>query len=118
MNYDKARENPKKPGFFLWCSRNDNKLFYAEPCNEGCEHRSAEEAERHFYNFCLESVTERIDKDQQHKCKVCEAWTQKSLGNFDLHLLAFHAFLCDEHRTKEELAKLYPFVPDIEVIHS
>lgn len=118
MNYDKAREHPKKPGLFLWSSRNDNKLYYAEPCNENCQHHSAEEAERHFYNHCLEMAKEKTDPNQQHKCKVCDAWTQKSLGNYQLHLLFFHAFLCDEHRTKDELARLFPFESGIEVMHS
>lgn len=80
-------------------------------------HATKEEAERHFYDFCLEQAKEH-DGSHWMDCAKCGAATKKMLGNMGLGDLFHIEPLCDEHRTKEVLADLHPFAPGIAMVHS
>jgi hypothetical protein len=140
MNYDQARE--LQEGGWHWTTMNDGVVRTAWPCLryvgpnisnadfmespakpedfERCEpHASKEEAERHYYDASLAEVRERAFADWSG-CRVCDAPTKKTLENsgmakaFSLNM----DFLCDEHRTREQLAALHPFKADLSLIHS
>jgi hypothetical protein len=68
-------------------------------------HATKEEAEACYKEYLLDHQLQldREDKDQQMKCKVCGEWTTKfaMLGGYTL----WH--LCDRHRNREEVSKLY-----------
>lgn len=136
MNYDEARQI--ESGGWHWTTMNDRKVRTAWPCLryvgpekplermmnatpddfERCApHATREEAERHWYDACLEAVEESNFGDWSG-CRVCDAPTKKGLGNPQMSR-AFHVDpLCDEHRTKETLSSLHPFKSGWQVIHS
>lgn len=135
MNYAEARE--VKGGGWHWTSMNDGNVRTAAPCitireREGwqlgdpipeedikrCEpHATKEEAERHFYDWSLETLHESEWTSAQ-KCETgCGAWSNKSLGNH-FHGYFGDVFLCDFHRNADRVAELKPFRPDIQLIHS
>jgi hypothetical protein len=123
MNYDEARQRKNadgsESGMWDWTTKNDGRILIASPCSSKCEHRSQEEAERHFYEHSLESAVEGFHKNVQYPCAVCGEWTTGYMGNNDFSLLSMHADLCDNHRSKEELAKIFPFQGGgVQVVHS
>lgn len=122
MNYDQARErmgeDGKGTGLWDWTSKNDGVIRPAGPCGGGCDHHTREEAERHFYDYSLARVREFTLQGQQLECNVCGDWTAKGLDTPGLNLYSFRAMLCDKHRNREELQKLFPFKPVIALIHS
>lgn len=117
MNYDQARPLLDGTGF-RWTTMNDGHSRTAWPCLECVEpHATAEAAERHFYDACLADVDE-IRIGNWAGCRVCDAPTKGGLGNrLDARLFRFEP-LCKDHRTRDELAKLHPFSPDLQIIHS
>ncbi len=117
MSYAKARQR-EDSGLWDWSVMNNRIIHRHEPCTEACQHATQEEADKHFYEWSLSQVREYFDPDLQHKCAVCGAWTQKSLGNHRFWMIGFDAFLCDEHRNKDELVKLHPFQSPIGLIYS
>ena len=140
MNYDKAREVPGKG--WHWTTMNDGIVRTAEPCSrhvgdesdpmwymkpsnesdwQRCEpHATRDEAERHFYDWCLETVAETRMGDQQLRCRMpdCAEWTDTVLGNLQDERLFNGDPLCEAHRTREVLAQIRPFEPGMELIHS
>jgi hypothetical protein len=123
MNYDQARQriNPdeEKISLWDWTTANNGIIYPARPCEKGiCRHVTREEAERHFYEYCLGEVQEHVSNDEQRQCAICGTWTNKVLGNEQFWLLSLRAWLCDEHRNKQELGKLFPFEVGVELIHS
>lgn len=123
MNYDQARERMDKDGkpssLFDWTTMNDGHVRAAGPCmTHTCEHHSAEEAEKHFYDYCLDQVKEFHLGDQQLRCEVCGEFTDGGLGNQSFYMLSFHSVLCPTHRNKERLKALHPFHTGIALYHS
>ncbi len=122
MNYAQARErkddseNPS--GLWFWTTGNDGRLYCTEPCTLDCKHANAEDAEKHFYEYCLSNAKEFENRDEKHKCKVCNEWTQKGLRNWSLDEIHVSFYLCDAHRNIYELRKLHPFESGIQIIHS
>lgn len=83
-------------------------------------HATKEEAERCYYDFCLDHVREGTMLDEQRRCQFpgCEAWTQKYLDNPQLGMVFHFVCLCDEHRNREGLEAAQPFEPGTESYHS
>ena len=135
MNYDQARQT--KDGGWHWTTMNDGLVRTAAPCIEfedmpieeigtrpsvvkqRCEpHATQEEAERHFYDYCLEQVKEWTTSEW-HSCIVCGAPTKRYLGNRHMgSLFSPGEAFCDEHFSPEALAEAEPFSPGIRLIHS
>ncbi len=118
MNYCQARERDDGSGFWDWTTMNDKIVHRSQPCTESCRHTSADEACKHFYEYCLERATVHETPDVQYKCDVCGAWTTKSLGNNQMWLAVKPIYLCDQHLNKESLASVHPFQGAFQVIHS
>ena len=140
MNYDEAREVPGKG--WHWTTMNNGIVRTAEPCIrhvgdesdpmwylkpsteaawERCEpHATQEEAERHFYDWCLSTVAEIRLSGQMRRCRMdgCRTWTGTELGNRQMERLFNGDPLCAAHRNRETLALLHPFRPRLRVIHS
>lgn len=138
MNYDEAREI--SGGGWHWTSMNDGVVRTAQPCIgpkgdipadyligvtkepiewERCSpHATKEEAERHFYDWCLSRLVETECESAERCEQGCGEWTNKTLENRGLSGLFKSVFLCDEHRSKEVVATLHPFRPGIQIIHS
>ena len=151
MNYDEAREIPGKG--WRWTTMNNGIVRTAEPCIrhvgdesdpmwylkpsteadwERCEpHATREEAEQHFYDWCLSTVTEIRLSGQMLRCVArlyrwdgqlaedcCGSWTDTELGNRQLERMFNGDPLCDAHRDQETLALIRPFSPGLKVIHS
>ena len=144
MNYDEARElrdnESGETRGWHWTTQRDRTIRPAWPCHrytgdakpedllrgkadpadfETCEpHATREEAERHYYDACLEAVDELTFTDWSG-CQVCDEPTKKGLGSKLLsRLFASPTPLCDAHRTREQLAELRPFKPGLQSIHS
>ena len=139
MNYDEAREIPGKG--WHWTTMNNGVVRTAHPCIQIPEmsfedlmrkplmgtditrcppHATKEEAERHYYDWCLSTVTEIELSNQQLRCRAegCEAWTDTELGNRQLERMFNGDPLCDAHRNRETLALIHPFTPGLGSIHS
>jgi hypothetical protein len=140
VNYDEARAIPGKG--WHWTTMRDGVVRTAEPCIrhvgdethplwymqpskpeewERCEpHATREEAERHYYDWCLSTATDIQLADQQLRCRAegCEAWTDTELGNRQLERMFNGDPLCAEHRTRDVLATLHPFTPGLRSVHS
>lgn len=122
MNYDQARQRANKDGtpsgLWDWTTMNDGVIHPTASCSLSCHHETQEEAERHFYEYCIENVKEFTNSDEQHKCAVCGDWTQKGLRNTSMFLIGFNLYLCDIHRNESELRKFSPFEFGLSIIHS
>lgn len=81
-------------------------------------HATREEAERHYYDASLASARELNASWTACAVPECPNPTTKMLGNMGLERHFNATPLCDEHRTREQLAALYPFAPGMQVIHS
>lgn len=117
MNYAEARQR-EHDGSWDWTVKNDNRIYRHQPCTNECHHETEEEACRHFYDYSLAQVQEHKDADVQHKCAVCGEWTDTWLGNQQLWLYGFFAYLCPTHRNQDELAQLQPFRGSITLCYS
>ena len=97
---------------------NDKNIHRSRPCTDTCQHTTEEEACRHFYVYCLEQSKVHETPDEQYKCKICGAWTSKSLGNIQMWLAISPVPLCERHLNKESLASVHPFTGTFRIIHS
>ena len=123
MNYGQARQREKDGQpveLWDWTNVRDHVARRSAPCNEGCAHKSAREAARHFYDYCLETAKAHPHSDEQRKCEICDAWTDTAMGNTQMSLAIRPVELCEQHRTQEYLAQARPFPVDgvISIIHS
>ena len=67
-------------------------------------HDTEEEACKCYKEYQLDHQLQldHEDKNQKHKCKICEDWTTKfALVDNSLY------HLCDKHRNREEVEKIY-----------
>jgi hypothetical protein len=117
MNYDQARE--LTTGGWHWTTRNDDVIRTAWPCLDCPPHATRDEAERHFYEACLESVTEQ-ELAVPHSCTVpdCQQPAMSFLGNRGLSRIFAGTALCPAHLNRATLRELHPFEPGLSVIHS
>lgn len=87
-------------------------------------HATKEEAERCFYEYCLDRVREAEIASAQYRCRFplesgqCGAWTSKALESPGYSGCFEPTFLCDDHRTREGLRAVRPFHPGLCLIHS
>lgn len=139
MNYDEARE--LKGGGWHWTTMNDGVVRTAQPCitilkpfepgsldfslrpsdiTRCPPHATKEDAERHYYDWCLSTVSEIKLADQQRRCRAsgCSEWTDTMLGNRQLGRMFNGDPLCDAHRTPEALRALHPYAPGMMSIYS
>lgn len=115
VNYYDARELKDRHGNGLghWHYTVANRRLGTWPvgyCAElDCEHHSSTEARECYRQYLLREKTHEVTFNQAEKCLVCEAWTPTALivGN------GREFFLCDEHRTIEEVAKRFGTVGSI-----
>ena len=116
MNYYDARERKgadgKGTGKWHYTCENDGRIYPVGYCAQGCEgHDTPEEACEHYRQYLLNERT-RYDGQlhgEQRECAVCGAWTQGVV-----YVDGWHSYvLCDEHRNREEMERLYPKVGQI-----
>lgn len=118
MNYYQAREvqrDGKGTGIWHWTCRNGADIWVTPPCTDECQHLTAEEAERHYWQDRRENLRE--ESIAWHACGFpgCDKPTQKTLGS-RAHFGGDP--LCDDHRTPEVWDQLHPFTSGIRVISS
>jgi hypothetical protein len=113
MNYYEARQTKDKQ-FWHWTCMNDGKVWPSTPCTSDCQHKTSEEAERHHYDHEVASL-QTVTFSSAQKCEVCGVWTPKALQTRG-GLRA--SYLCDEHLTKENWAKKFPFETGIQISSS
>ena len=123
MNYAQARERltqyyGQPSGLWDWSTKRDDMVRRSTPCETSCAHKSPEEAERHFYDYCLEKAQVHEHPDEQRKSVICGAWTIKELGNNQMWLAIRPVDLCEAHLTQEYLAQAQPFKSGMAIIHS
>lgn len=115
MNYYQAREimGTDGKGTGKWHYTVRNKRLGTMPvgyCADGCEgHETPEGAYEHQAAYLLDHGTRYGESSgAQYPCKVCKAWTS---GFAEIGYRIF--MLCDEHRNRDEVAKLFGTVGDV-----
>lgn len=100
-----------------WTQTNNGITICWPPCKPDCNHPTKQEAELHYYNYLM--LPANMDTmemvDEQHKCECkdgCEVMTGYVYGPLDT---AFH-WLCEQHRTPEEIKKIRPFSPGFRIM--
>ena len=118
MNYDQARQR-QSDGRWNWTTFNKRiGTFRSGPCRDHEDgHATKEDAERHFYDDGLADVRES-KSSSWHGCAVCDAPTKNWIGSPGMDGAIPKTPLCDEHRTREQLAELHPFRPGMSLMHS
>lgn len=114
MNYYQARQRKDKRWDFT--CRNDDQIWPVPPCSEHEDgHATADEADRHFYDYEAAHLRDYAIKDALHPCEHPDhkdgepVWTAKGLQS--RHLGEF--LLCDEHRTPEGWQAVRPPEPKL-----
>lgn len=114
MKYSRARQ---VEGGWLWTDERDGKIYRGVSCMNCPPHETREEAERHFYDFCL-SRLEECQVNVSNPCIICKAPTQTILGNPNLGEYFNFAAVCQDHDAPDTMARLYPFHPNLTLTHS
>jgi len=113
MNYYEARQTKDKQ-FWHWTCLNDGRVWPSTPCTSDCQHKTQEEAERHYYEHLVASLR-TVTFESAERCFVCGVWTPKALQpKGDMKV----SYLCDEHLTKENWIREYSFKTGIRNISS
>ncbi len=118
MNYYVARRR-QKDGILIdlwdWTCQNGDAIWPMTPCSLSCEHKTREEAERHHYEYEIET-RKRVTFEQADKCVECGEWTDSS---FEIgHGIGRLIKLCEKCGTEEAVRKHDPFVPGCTVMSS
>lgn len=118
MNYHQARQR-KSDGRWDWSTRNDESIWTAMPCsNHEDGHGTAEDAERHFYDYEAANLRE-MHTASASRCEGLHdgdaPWTDRALKS---RLYGSLAYLCDEHRNREGWERVNPFRPGIQITAS
>src|SRR5437879_128061 len=108
MNYYDARERQKDGkgiGIFDYTCMNDDQIWPVGYCPSCGGHQTQEEAYECYKKYELDHHL-HLDvesHDTQHKCEICEGWTQKGaeVGHGRLW------WLCDAHRNRETVEGLF-----------
>lgn len=115
MNYYQARElkGPDGKGTGKWHYTVSNKRTGTMPvgyCADGCPgHDTPEGAYEHQTAYLLDHRTnyDGLMTDMLFRCEICGAWTDRYATIDDRRFN-----LCDEHRNREQVAKLFGTVGD------
>lgn len=110
MNYYQPRK--RKDGKWDFTCRNDDDVWAVGYCAEagGGHHESEEEARDCYTKYLLDKeLTFTKMANQQRRCQVCQEYTEgiAQVGQATMYVL------CDEHRNREEVEKLYGKVGNI-----
>lgn len=117
-------------GKWIMASLNRRGSYIVCGCVNEQGHDTAEDAQLHYYNHCLQSMT--LDRNlrtatQAGECVVCKTdldkttWTPRFVnGDFYGRFGGLHEWLCDEHIPADDEAlrqfvqKVSPFEPNYE----
>lgn len=113
MNYYQARQT-NDGQFWHWTCMNDGVIWPSTPCTEDCQHKTEEEAERHYYDHLVASL-HPVEFNSAQKCFVCSAWTPKALQPVNSMEACY---LCDDHLKPENWMKEFPFKSGIQIMSS
>ena len=81
----------------------DGAGIYTMPCCEACGgHDTSSEAINCNRIYNVERAKDAVNEDEQHKCSICSAWTQKYYI-FDPSHFRDEIYLCEEHFNKNFL---------------
>lgn len=110
MNYYEARQSTVDKTW-AWSVRNDDDIWFSDPCTKDCKHATAAEAERHWYDWETERAKRFEISDQQRKCEHpshangslfwCSTGMECRIGP--------RAMLCEVHLTVAGLRETRPF---------
>ena len=110
MNYYGPREitrEGKPTGLYRYTGMNDGRIWATGYCAQDCPgHPTKAEACEHQKQYDLDHrlrLDDTLGADVAHRCQVCQEWTQGAASVDGWQ----HYILCDKHRTREEVAKLY-----------
>lgn len=104
-------------GRWAWTVDEGGQISTAGPCVlHGDGHLTKEQAERHFYDFDIQTLTEVAEKhpNKSHDCHIpwCGVFTSRGLAT---RHSTEPMWLCSEHRFRHIYTMLRPFEPGIEV---
>lgn len=119
MNYAQARQR-QSDGRWDWTTMNDGRVWPSAPCSTHEDgHATQEEAERHHWDYELDTVRRFEVPDHQagslERCRICKAFTASHVRFADGYTTIF---LCPDHQDRASLEQGYPFAPNRQVIHS
>ena len=117
MNYAEARQS-MLTGMWSWTTARDNEAHQSAPCDASCRHEAKADAEKHFYEMCLNMATPSIDGVSMLKCTHCGSWTTGRYGNKELWLLFKVKPYCLPHAKPEFLRLREPLTSGLKIIHS
>lgn len=111
MNYYGARQREGDKKWDYTC-KNDNRVWPVGYCaqSDGGHHDTKEDAYKCYTKYLLDNRM-RLDRklsNMQLKCEICAVYTEMQA---EVDQTAFT--LCDEHRTRENVEKLFGTVGDI-----
>jgi hypothetical protein len=116
VNYYSARKRGND-NRWDWTCMNDGRIWKSPPCTEHEDgHATEEEAQRHFYDHELSRLRETTTGDDVRvKCEYqpCDGLT--SHGLVGIRYFTTPIYLCETHRNRSIVAKLYPFEEGIEI---
>jgi hypothetical protein len=83
------------------CEQCKNTRFISNPnaCNG---HDTPEDAIEHYRQYCLDSAIKVINENEQHKCLICQKWTQIFIAFKDT-TYSKEYYLCEEHSNRDGL---------------
>ena len=116
MQYYQARQR-KSDGRWDWTGMHDKVVTARPPCSDHEDgHATAEEAERHFYDYEVENLKPVKLRDEMRRCSFpgCLDFTQ---DGFESRYLGLQ-MLCIGHCTKLGWVAAHPFKPGITVAAS
>ncbi len=119
MNYAQARQRETNQRWD-WTTMNDGRVWASAPCSQHTDgHATAEEAERHFWEYELDTVRRFVVSDDEaaslERCLACSAFTASHVRFADGYTTFF---LCPDHQDRAALERVHPFVADRRIIHS
>lgn len=79
-------------------------------------HATKEEAERCHYEYILDNEIREFTSTNERHCRYpdCEEWTEKGFQISSFNMIR----LCDQHRNRTGIKTVYPFTPNMQIIHS
>lgn len=119
MNYAEARQR-KSDGRWNWTTMNDGRIWTSAPCTGHDDgHVTREEAERHFWEYELDSVRRfEIANDDAvtlQRCQICSAFTASHVRLADGYTTFM---LCPDHQDRASLEQVHPFKAGRQLMHS
>lgn len=119
MNYDQPRQIKAGENTGKWHYTTHNRRLGTAPigyCANDCPgHGTAEEARDHYRQYMLDKrlrfYPEPEDPIAKYRCEAVGGCGNYTAAHAELGAW-HHWFLCDEHRTRAEVEKLYPEAGD------